>query len=763
MRAGNALLPADLLVQFGPWRSAVGAVPHASWDPLVWDGIAQYYPWRLFAAESLRAGVIPLWNPYQFCGTPFVANGQSAVFYPLNAVFWLMPVGRAFGWSAWLHLALTGWFAYLFLRRVGADRVGSVAGAVVWQGNGFFVAWMHLPTVLCTAGWLPLALLCVERALAQGRARWAVGAGAALGMAGLAGHPQMLQLVVLMTGAYALVRGLAPSLRVGVGARLARLAATGVVAVGVAGGLAAVQLLPTLDLLRIAHRTFTPGPESYRAYLSHAMPSAQLAGMLLPHAFGHPALGSYVGQDNYAEFAAYVGIVGLALALWGALSCRTWHARFFALSVLVVFLIALGTSVNGPLYRWVPGMARSGGPGRMLLLGMFGLSVMVGSGVSELGRRLGEKKGGAWAGFALLLAALFAGTWVWRLLVTPELTELRPGIAALSAGETRRAGALCLAAVLAMGTAWRWSRPKLGMSVLIAVLAVDLLLAANGHLHVSPMGSVYPAFPLSEPEQGRVVGNAKDWPSNRFPNAVLPPNAATVYRLRDVFGYDSLYLASYRDFAAAVQHGDPSPPLNGNLLLARLGQVYGLDVLSLAGVETVLSPTPVRGLKLELAGAYYVYSNPYALPRAWVAGSAVFVPSHQEAVVALAELGPMPDCVLITGKEDMGGVTPSGARAAAEVKDLSVNAVEVKLSGRGGGYLFLADAYAPGWRAYADGREVAIRPADVAFRAVALPREARAVVFRYEPAAFRVGLFAALATCLLVSAVIGSRITGRGQ
>ena len=58
---------------------------------------------------------------------------------------------------------------------------------------------------------------------------------------------------------------------------------------------------------------------------------------------------------------------------------------------------------------------------------------------------------------------------------------------------------------------------------------------------------------------------------------------------------------------------------------------------------------------------------------------------------------------------------------------------------------------------------MAIRPADVAFWAVALPREAKSVVFKYEPAAFRVGLFAALATCLLVSAVIGSRITGRGQ
>jgi hypothetical protein len=523
--------------------------------------------------------------------------------------------------------------------------------------------------------------------------------------------------------------------------------------------LAAVQLLPTLDLLRIAHRTFTTGPDSYRAFLSHAMPPVQLAGLLLPHAFGHPAFGSYVGRDNYAEFATYVGIIALALALWGAFTSRTWHARFFALSVLVVFLIAVGTAINSPLYQWVPGIARSGGPGRMLLLAVFGLSMLAGFGVSEINQRLGGKRRGALIGFALYVLALLAGVWAWQMLLTPQLAELRPGIVALTAKETKIATALCLLAVLVVALGRR--RPAFATVALTVVLAADLLIAAQGHLHVSKPQWVYPAIPLGEVGKGRIVGNAKNWPINRFPNAVLPPNAATVYRLRDVFGYDSLYLAAYRDFAAAAQHGDPSPPLNGNLLLARLGQIYGLDMLSLAGVETVLSPTPVRGLKPERAGAYYVYSNPYTLPRAWVAGSAVFVPSHQEAVVALAELGPLPDSIIITGPDDMGGAEPAGARPAAEVEDLSVNAIAVKLRGPAGGYLFLADAYAPGWRARVDGREMTIRPADVAFRAVALPRNAESVVFKYEPDAFRVGLFASLVAIGLALSVVGYNLSLR--
>jgi len=41
-----------------------------------------------------------------------------------------------------------------------------------------------------------------------------------------------------------------------------------------------------------------------------------------------------------------------------------------------------------------------------------------------------------------------------------------------------------------------------------------------------------------------------------------------VYGIRDVLGYDSLYLANYRAQVGQLEGRDPSPPANGNLLLA---------------------------------------------------------------------------------------------------------------------------------------------------------------------------------------------------
>ncbi|UCC67832.1 MAG: hypothetical protein JSV79_12065 [Armatimonadota bacterium] len=752
LRAGNALLPADLLVQFEPWRSQVATPIAANWDPLVWDGIAQHYPWRQFASESLRAGRLPLWNPYQFCGTPFLANGQSAVLYPLNVLFWVLPVAIAFAWSAWLHLLLTGWFAYLLLRRIGAGRFGALAGAVVWQANGFLIAWIHLPTVLCTATWLPLALLCCERALTAGRGRYGLAAGSALGLSYLAGHPQIFLFAALLTGGYLVARGLSRGLGVPFRERAGRLMSTGAMAGVMAAGLAAAQLLPTLDLLRIAHRTFVPGPESYAAFLKHAMPPVQLFGLVVPHAFGHPALGTYAGQDNFAEFAGYVGIVALGLALWGALFSRTWQSRFFGCALLLSALVALGTQANWPLYRGLPGMARAGGPGRVLLLSVFSLSMLAGLGADAAMRRSAERKTSA----LLVLIGVFAGlagaAWFWWARGIPQVAEVRPATAPLARAEVMLASVLLVVAVALLVCAGRKPIRRICQFGLLAVLAADLLLAAQHHIHTAPLDWVYPQGAVSAPSGGRVVGNAKDWPIDRFPNAVLPPNAAMVYHMRDVFGYDSLYLARYRDFAAAVQHGDPSPPLNGNLLLARLAPIYGLDMMSLAGVETVFSPVPLRWLWMERAGVFYTYRNPRVWPRAWVAESAVFEPTHHEAVVALAQLGPMADCILITGPDEPMAELPEGLRPPVEVQDLSPNEVAVRLPAGGGGYLFLADGNAPGWHAYAGDAELAVRTAYVTFRAVAPPQDARSVVFRYEPASFGVGLFISLVMLCIAAA-----------
>ena len=59
---------------------------------LITDPIRQQYPWRDLSISIEKQLQLPIWNPYSLTGTPLLANFQSAVFYPLNVLFFIFPL-----------------------------------------------------------------------------------------------------------------------------------------------------------------------------------------------------------------------------------------------------------------------------------------------------------------------------------------------------------------------------------------------------------------------------------------------------------------------------------------------------------------------------------------------------------------------------------------------------------------------------------------------------------------------------------------------
>src|SRR5579859_2481553 len=82
---------------------------------LITDPVRQQYPWRWLAVSFEKSGEFPLWNPYNFAGTPLLANFQTAAFYPLNILLFIFPF--SFGWSMLILLEqlLAGIFLFLYL------------------------------------------------------------------------------------------------------------------------------------------------------------------------------------------------------------------------------------------------------------------------------------------------------------------------------------------------------------------------------------------------------------------------------------------------------------------------------------------------------------------------------------------------------------------------------------------------------------------------------------------------------------------------
>lgn len=158
--------PGDLLLsEYNPWKTYSydgynpGSIPNKA---QYFDVIRQIYPWKTIVIDSLKHGVIPLWNPYNFSGAPLLANIQSAVFYPLAIIYFFLP--QPFAWTVLVMLQplLTSLFTYLFARKVGIGKTGALLSAIAFAYSLYMSVFLEYNTIGHVIIWLPLALYAFE-------------------------------------------------------------------------------------------------------------------------------------------------------------------------------------------------------------------------------------------------------------------------------------------------------------------------------------------------------------------------------------------------------------------------------------------------------------------------------------------------------------------------------------------------------------------------------------------------------------------------
>src|SRR3990172_5471427 len=164
---GNrTLIPADNLFFFEPWASARAQFealpPETPHNDLPLDLLLENYPWKSFFVNSIQSGELPLWNPYQFAGVPFLAAGQHSMLYPFSIIFYVLPLTRAYGWFIISQFFLAGLFAYIFLRALNQSRPAAFVGGLIYEFSLFMIVSVTFPMILAGAVWFPLVLACVK-------------------------------------------------------------------------------------------------------------------------------------------------------------------------------------------------------------------------------------------------------------------------------------------------------------------------------------------------------------------------------------------------------------------------------------------------------------------------------------------------------------------------------------------------------------------------------------------------------------------------
>jgi len=698
-----------------------------------------FYPWFTYIRDSIYGGSLPLWDPYQFLGYPFLSNPQVAFFYPATWLALIFPVNIAISWYIALHIWLSATGMFFFVRQMGGSWLASLLAAIIFGFSGFTAAriWAGHIGLLATFAWLPWLLWATNWSIRRGNIWSAILAGLPFGLSILAGHTPSFVYVGLIWVAFILYLIVLDRQKWLMIVRQSFIIA----AVGI--GLAAVQLIPFIELSLNSQRLSN---SNFDFASDFSLPPAHLVTLLLPEFFGEPTRVGYWSVPTFEELTYYAGllfIIVLVLALYKP----TRQVWFYLILIIAGLWLALGR--ESALYRVAfdlfPPVRMMRAPARSAFLFVFAGSALVGHAITHWQGMSRELKSGS-------LARLFKSLLMVILLVgTVALTATGAAFMAVHPTETsgrlwHQIGGYALALVILLlsgGILWGYLASRPEQIIRKRILATGLILLVIGDLwgfglkliRLEPMGP-------NEMWTGAktIIGDTEErvlpWGVSIFDQS-----GSTEVGLNSVFGYQALEPANLVDFVSFV----PDP------------RSSAYDVLA---ANFVVSPVPLDeftggegGLSLvENQGNAWVYQRSRALPPIRLVYDIEVIPGEASAVgrvhqpdfdatttVILAE---DPDCIIGPPPKEEG--TVSLVETKAGYWQISTNS-------DAGALLLVAESDYPGWQAKVDGEVVDNYRAYTTIRSICVPAGEHIVEWSYQPKSFLIGGVISLVALALLS------------
>jgi len=740
---GRVPLPWDIIDYFPAWFGRAKFDATRTYAD-IGDLVTSFYPYRAFAAESIRRGILPLWNPHILFGAPFNA-AQAALFYPLNSLYYILPLPLAWTLGIILKMFLSAVFMALFVRSIGGSRTGAIFSAIVFASCGFMTAWQGTP-MSDAALWLPLICYAVQR-LHRDRSTISLALAAfSFAMPVLAGHPETAFHVTLTGTAWAIViwassinlRG--RSFDTGF---LVSFTLVGLLALGVAS----IQMIPTVEwvgqmgdtlgarwpalplhqALSFASRDILRGPNS--------------AGILVP------------------EGAAYLGMITLLAASLALFHRARTAVLFLAVLTLVSFGIVYGIEPLNWISLHIPvlnGIKNK----RMILLGSFGIAILAGLGISALEeetRFSGRKR--------LLAVCLLAVPFLIGLVLAYELqlwTEFK--IEFMRRPSFSRT-LLLVGAVPILWRLWGGLRGRLFPIVTCGIAMFDLATFSYGYAGFGRPADIFPPSPVFD-----FLAKNLDPASFRVAQLGSPYliNGNMMYGVSSADGFEARLTPEQRTFTWDIAEDRmESIYFNGaNLLKWRdrrfdLLNVKYLVVTTRAPEFKEVSSSPRFQLVFN-NGYAAIFENKSVLPRAFaVPASGIEVyEDRNEQLARLRNPAFNPEQSVILSQHLPSFVPPGDSAvpftSKVEMTGSQVNELAFRTEASKPALLVLSQTYYTGWKATVDGADVPVVHANIALTGIPLPAGTHDVRFRFQPWSFRAGAWLTLMSTVIIGGLLFS-------
>src|SRR5438045_6490598 len=173
------------------------------------DDLLQNVPFRVAAAQIMRSGHLPLWNPYIFSGMPLLATAQVGILYPLNWSYLFFSPAAATNLMVISTYMVAGLGAYLYARRIGASVIGAAITGLAWQLSGAAIGQISHINIAQTSAILPWVLWSLERYAANGTFKRGALVSLIIAIQFFAGHQQTFVNSLLLVTVYVVVMEIA--------------------------------------------------------------------------------------------------------------------------------------------------------------------------------------------------------------------------------------------------------------------------------------------------------------------------------------------------------------------------------------------------------------------------------------------------------------------------------------------------------------------------------------------------------------------------
>lgn len=715
-------LPGDVLIgHYYPWRDYVwdgreSGYPIKNFD--LNDAVVQFFPWRKFTTQQLASGIIPFRNPYNFLGTPHLANIATAVFYPPTLLFYIMPLFSAWDVFVALQIIFASFFMYLYLQNLKVDKLAAIYGGVVFCLSSLLITTLEFTVIGHTVMWAPLILFSIDRLQASKKTRYLVLGVIAIFCSLLAGFIQMSIYIYILSFAYFIFRAKRQDYKY-LGIMIFPLL------------FAMFQLLPFAEVATGSSRIagYFSGFSDARKYL---MPTNRLVGGLIPDYFGSPATGNFFGGISYTEFAFYMGVPVVIFVIYKLTSKQKDPLTRFWMVVLITSMVLMTVNplsklihtLNIPVYSSLL-------PSRLVSIVTICLAVLSSLGISAFQKDLKSKSN--ISRLTKIIAGIFL-IFIYYIVDAVALSRLEPehGQVALRNSVIP----FLIFMFVSLSLFWAKINFKTWLYFIIFITILDLTRQGLKYNTFIAENLVFPNTKSLE-----LISNQKVPPRVVMTHQEhFPAEANVYYGFSLLGGYDSVHSAKTEKLLNTLNYEDVNPErVSGRVVFVSSLTSRAYDVLS-PDYYFVLSENeyPIKNMELLLSeGRNKVYKNLSAYPRVYLTKNVEKVEPNDilPKVLAMAENHEKKayvdqDIVLSKGEVD----------GSVELTEDKTNELLISVNTKTDSVVVLNEAYDKNWSAQISGKKVDLFETNYNLIGFVAPPGEYEVKLSYYPKSFEMGL-----------------------